>query len=146
MIKTPAIPPKMPKSSKLRVEQEGRILLAILAIKSNKISTVKRAAEVFNVSRSILCDRLKGVSFKGEQRVNGHKLTTSKEELLKKWILSLDKCRVPPRPVYVQEMANILLLTRDTTSPSTTVGEKWVYNFTRYIPEFKSCFIYHYNY
>ncbi|KAJ1709876.1 hypothetical protein NYO67_7994 [Aspergillus flavus] len=43
-------------------------------------------------------------------------------------------------------MANILLLKRGTTSSSTTVGEKWVYNFTKHTPGLKACFARRYNY
>ena len=115
-------------------------------MKNNKIHGVKKAAQIFNIPFSTLRDRLKGVSFKGDTRANSHKLTTSEEESLKDWILSLDKRGALPRPAYVREMANILLSKRDTTSPSTTVGEKWVYNFTRRTPELKACFARRYNY
>ncbi|KAJ1711378.1 hypothetical protein NYO67_6515, partial [Aspergillus flavus] len=73
-------------------------------------------------------------------------MTSSEEESLKEWILLLDKRGAPSRPAHVREMANILLLKRDTTSSSTTVGEKWVYNFTKRTPELKSCFARRYNY
>ena len=43
-------------------------------------------------------------------------------------------------------MANILLSKRDTTSPPTTVGVKWVSNFTKRTPELKTCFARRYNY
>lgn len=136
----------MPKSSKLCVEQEGRIILAISAIKNHEFSSLRKAAEVFNIPESTLRRRLKGTSFRGDIRANSHKLTTSEEESLKQWILSLDKRGVPPRPAHVREMANILLSKRDTTSPPTTIGEKWVYNFTNRTPGLKSCFARRYNY
>ena len=136
----------MPKSSKSRVEQEGRIVLAISALKNNEFSSLRQTAKIFNLPESTLRSRLKGASFIYDRRVNTHKLTISEEESLKEWILSLDKRGAPPRPAYVREMANILLSKRDTTSSSTTVGEKWVFNFTKCTPELKTCFARRYNY
>ncbi|EIT76332.1 hypothetical protein AO1008_11411 [Aspergillus oryzae 100-8] len=106
----------------------------------------KRAARVFNIPRTTLQRRLSGYTFRTDTRANSHKMTSSEEESLKEWILSLDKRGAPPRPAHVREMANILLSKRDTTSPSTTVGEKWVYNFTKRTPELKACFARRYNY
>ncbi|GMF67032.1 unnamed protein product [Aspergillus oryzae] len=136
----------MPKSPKLRIEQERRILLAISAIKSNEISSAKKAAQIFDIPCSTLRGRLKGASFRGETRANSHKLTASEEESLKKWVLSLNKHGAPPRLAQVREMANILLSKRDTTSPPTTVGEKWAYNFISRTPELKTCIAGRHNY
>ena len=145
-IQPPAIPPKMPKSSKSQVEQEGRVLLAISAIKKKEITNIRMAARVFDIPLTTLQRRLSGNTFRLDTRANNHKMTSSEEESLKQWILSLDKRGLPPRPAHVREMANILLSKRDTTSPPTTVGEKWVYNFTKRTPELKACFARRYNY
>ncbi|OJJ94550.1 hypothetical protein ASPACDRAFT_1860853, partial [Aspergillus aculeatus ATCC 16872] len=51
----------MPQSSNPLVEREGRICLAIEAIQNGEISLVKEAASVFNIPRSTLQRRLKGV-------------------------------------------------------------------------------------
>ncbi len=40
------MPPKRTHSSRNLVEQEGRIELAIAALKKNEISSIRRAAEV----------------------------------------------------------------------------------------------------
>ena len=53
-IQPPAIPPKMPKSSKSQVEQEGRILLAISAIKKKEITNIRIAACVFDIPLTTL--------------------------------------------------------------------------------------------
>lgn len=42
------------------IEQEGRIQLAINALKNHEIASVRRAAAVFNVPRGTLRDRLQG--------------------------------------------------------------------------------------
>jgi hypothetical protein len=43
------MPLKVCKIIRNLAEQEGRILLEILALKKNEISTVTRAAQIFNV-------------------------------------------------------------------------------------------------
>jgi predicted HTH domain antitoxin len=50
------MPLKKHKIIRNSAEQEGRILLAISALKKNKISTVTRAAQIFNVPHSTLRD------------------------------------------------------------------------------------------
>lgn len=71
-------------------EQEGRILLAISALKKKEISAISRAAQIFNVPCLTLRDRLKGSKYRNEARVNGYKMTQNEEELLIRWILSID--------------------------------------------------------
>jgi hypothetical protein len=67
------------------------------------------------VPRSTLRDRLHGVQNRAISRVKSHKLIEIEEESLKKWILSIDRCRGAPRPSIVREMANLLLEKRGTT-------------------------------
>jgi hypothetical protein len=56
--------PQKPRQSRQNlVEQEGRIQLAIQALKKREIPSARQAAEVFNVPRSTLRDRLKGHEF-----------------------------------------------------------------------------------
>jgi hypothetical protein len=112
------MPPIRSQNAQKSVEQEGRILLAIKAIKNQEITTIREAAHRFDVPRTTLQRRLNGHTFRREARANGHKLTQSEEESLIKWILSLDIRGCPPRTAMVQEMANLLLATRATTPPS----------------------------
>ncbi|ODM16767.1 hypothetical protein SI65_07732 [Aspergillus cristatus] len=128
------MPPIRSQSSRNSIEQEGRILLAVQAIKKQEITSIHEAARRFNVPKSTLSTRLRGTTNRSELRANNHKLTETEEELLQKWILSLDDRGAAPRPTTVQETANILLAARGTT-PAQTVGEKWVYNFVKRHPE-----------
>lgn len=73
----------MSKLLKSRAEQEGRILLAILALKKNEFSSLRKAADIFNLSESTLRSYLKEVFFRGEQRANSYKITISEEKSLK---------------------------------------------------------------
>lgn len=90
------MPPKARQISKKAEEQEGRLLLAISALKKQEISSIRKAAEVFNVSRSTLHDRLHGVTPRSETRANNHKMTQNEEESLVQWILSLDQRGAAP--------------------------------------------------
>jgi len=67
---TTTMPPKSHIKSKNSVEQEGRMLLAISALKNKEISNIREAARVYNVPRSTLQDRLRGKTYRDETRAN----------------------------------------------------------------------------
>jgi hypothetical protein len=139
------MPPIRARGSTNLTEQEGRILLAIQAIKNQEISSVRKAARIYNVPETTLRDRRHGTTNRAISRANSHKLTEIEEESLQKWILSLDDRGAAPRPSTVRETANLLLAARGTT-PVQTVGEKWVYNFVKRYPSLSSRFSRRYNY
>ena len=139
------MPPIRTQSSRNSIEQEGRLLLAIQAIKKQEISTIREAVRHFNVPKSTLLRRLNSTPNRAETRANNHKLTEIEEESLQKWIISLDDRGAAPRPATVRETANLLLAARGTT-PVQTVGEKWVYNFVKRHPELSTRFSRRYNY
>ncbi|RJE25947.1 Pogo transposable element [Aspergillus sclerotialis] len=111
------------RSSRNSIEQEGRILLAIQAIKKQEISTIREAARRFEVPKSTLLRRLNNIPNRAETRANNYKLTEIEEESLLKWIISLNNRGAAPRPTTVRETANLLLAARETT-PVQIVGEK----------------------
>ena len=84
------MPPIRTKSSRNSIEQEGRLLLAVQAIKKQEISTIREAVRHFNVPKSTLLHCLNSTPNRAETHANNHKLTEIKEELLQKWIISLD--------------------------------------------------------
>ncbi|KAI2714075.1 transcriptional regulator family: Centromere protein B, DNA-binding region and Helix-turn-helix [Penicillium roqueforti] len=139
------MPPIRSQSSRNSTEQEGRILLAIQAIKKQEISAIREAARRFNVPESTLRSRLRGTTFRANSRANLHKLTEIEEESLQKWILSMDSRGAAPRPSMVREMADLLLKQRGTI-PVLTVGENWVTNFVKRRPLLSSRFSKRYNY
>jgi hypothetical protein len=57
----------------------------------------------------------------------------------------MDSRGAAPRPSMVREIANLLLARRGTI-PIETVGEKWVYNFTKRTPELRTRFSRRYDY
>ena len=77
-------------NSKNLVKQEGRVLLVVLALKNKEILNIREAVRVYNVPYTTLQRRLKGHTFRAELRVNGHKMTQNEEDLLIRWILSMD--------------------------------------------------------
>jgi hypothetical protein len=124
------MPPIRTQNTQKSIEQEGRILLAIKAIKNQEITSIREAARRFEVPHSTLYDRLRGYQFRRESRANGHKLTEIEEKSLLEWILSMDLRGNPPGPSLARDMANLLLASRGTT-PSPTVGQNWVSNFIK---------------
>ena len=64
------------------MQQEGRVQLAILAIKNQQISSIREAARQFNMPYTSLYRRLNGYTFRTETRANNHKLTETEEESL----------------------------------------------------------------
>jgi hypothetical protein len=140
------MPPIRGENSRNSVEQEGRILLAISDLKNGNISNIYRASAVYNIPRTTLRDRLKGIQQKGEKHANGLKLSTNEEESLVKWILDLAKRGLPPRPSLVREMANHLLSQCGNQRGNQQVGINWVYRLVNRRPELKSRFSRRYNY
>jgi hypothetical protein len=94
------MPPKPRKTSKNLVEQEGRILLAISALKKKDISNIRCAAAVFDVPYTTLYGRINGCNYRTEKRANGHKMTLNEEKSVLQWILSMDQRGCPPRPSH----------------------------------------------
>jgi hypothetical protein len=76
------MPPKARINLKNSVEQEGRVLLAVSALKNKEILNIREAARVYNMPYTTLQWRLKGHTFQAELRVNGHKITQNEEDSL----------------------------------------------------------------
>jgi transposase len=137
--------PNRVKSRQDAIQQEGRISLAIQAINNKEISSIRQAAERFQVDRSTLTRRLRGTTSRAETRPNSHKLTEIEEESLLQWILSMDDRGGAPRPSTVREMAALLLQHRGIRN-TTPIGQNWVTKFVNRHPEIKSRFSRRYNY
>jgi hypothetical protein len=139
------MPPIRTQSSRNLVEQEGRLLLAIQAIKNQEITSIREAARHFQVPRSTLQRRLTGDIFRPDSRAVNLKLTELEEESLQKWILSMDSRGAAPRPSTVREMADLLLAARGSTPPPS-VGQNWVTNFVKRHLNLATRFSRRYNY
>jgi hypothetical protein len=128
------MPPIWDKNSRNSIEQEGRILVTISALKNGEIHSIRKAARIFQVPRSTLGTRYHGVQIKTKKRANGLKLSANEEESLVKWILDLAKYGLPPWPSLVRHIANYLLSGRGNQH----VSKKWVYQLINCCPELKS--------
>ena len=122
--------------------QEGRILLAIQAIKQGHIKDVKSAAVTYDIPRTTLRRRIQGMTYRRDCTPNSQKLTPYEESALVQYILDLDSRGFPPRPQAVQEMADLLLSERG----KSPVGKNWTTNFIKRRTEIKAKFGRKYDY
>ena len=139
------MPPIRTESSQKSPNQEGRILLALDDIKNGRIKSIRAAAKLYDLPRSTLGDRARGMIARVDTRPNGHKLTQLEEDSLTEWILSMDSRGAAPRPSTVREMANILLAARGTI-PSLTIGVNWASTFVKRRDELQSRYSKRYDY
>jgi hypothetical protein len=139
------MPPKARTNSNKSVEKEGRVLLAVSAIKKQEIKSIREAARIFNVSDRTIRRRLNGTISRTETRANCHKLTEIQEHSLVQWVLSMDQRGAAPRPCQIQNMANILLTYSDFNI-SQSIGKKWVSSFIKRYSEIKTVYSRRYNY
>jgi hypothetical protein len=95
--------------------QEGRILLAIQAIKLYQFRSVRAAAIAYDIPPQTLRDRINGKAPRRDTPSNTQRLTSQEEEAIVRYILDLDSRGFPPRPAAVQEMADLLLAKRDAS-------------------------------
>ena len=93
-------------------DKEGRILLAINAIKQGQFQSVRVAAASYDIPRTTLRRRIQGMASRRDSTPNLQKLTPYEELALVQYILDLDSRGFPPRPQAVQEMADLLLSKR----------------------------------
>lgn len=134
------------KASKKAPIDEGRIQLAINALKNGQISSEREAARVFDVPRSTLRGRQQGRLHCTYKRAHNTKLLETEEIALREWIISMDKRGCPVRPSMVEQMANCLLEKRDSIALPPTVGKNWVDNFLKRHQDLKTRYIRKYNY
>ena len=119
--------------------KKGELALAVDAVRSGHIKSAREAAKIYGVPRSTIGNALRPKPPPRRRPQRTGKLTKQEEETIVKWILDLDTRGVPPRPVHVEAMANILLKDRATDLP-ISVGKNWVYKFVRRHQQLQSRF------
>jgi len=127
-------------------QREGRLLLAVNAIKKGQFAKIREAARLYDVPTSTLHARLHGRPDRSNLRANSTKLSETEENSLKEWIISMNRRGAAPRPSMVQDMADLLLSDRGDDVPALKTGKNWVSNFLRRNKTFKTKFIRKYNY
>ena len=128
-----------PPNSTNLVQQEGRIALAIEALKQGYFTSLKGAARSYDVPYTTLRRRVRDYPARRGKRALNCKLTATEELTLVQWILSMDQRGLAPRPDSVRQMANLLLEKRSNSDSNSNpnsnlnsqVGLRWVYNFVR---------------
>ena len=113
--------------------KEGRIAFAINSYKSGYFTSIRGAADAYDLPESTLQTRLKGTRPRSEIRSTNLKLTDTEELTLVNWILSMDERGLPTRTDSIREIANILLQKRTGLDANSTrsIGKQWAYNFVR---------------
>ena len=79
-----------PNASMAKLNQESRINLALVELRTNKNQSVKAIADRFELPRSTLRDRLNGTTPRPETRPNRQKLDKEEEEAIIKRLLYID--------------------------------------------------------
>lgn len=111
-------------------QKEGRIALAMQALKQGYISNIYTAAQTYDVPDKTLRRRVNGINARRDSVPTNRKLTTTEELTLIEWILSMDQRGLPVRSDSIRQMANLLLQKRSQNN-TLTVGQRWVYNFVQ---------------
>ena len=83
--------------------------LAIQAYKDGHFTSVRGAANAYDVPKSTLQARVNGRPTRHGLRLANLKLTATEELTLIQWILSMEERGLPLRANSVQQMANLLL-------------------------------------
>ena len=116
--------------------KEARIILAIEAIRSSKKISIRKAAELYNVPRTSIADRMNGRTAQHEWRPVSQKLTKIEEEVLVSKILDMDARGFSPSISMVEDIANQLLAVRS----SQRVGSWWAQRLVQRREELKTRF------
>ena len=98
--------------------KEGRMALAINSYKSGYFTSIRGAANTYEVTYTTLRARLQGRVPRQEIRTGNLKLTDTEELTLVNWILSMDARGLLVRTASIRDMANLLLQKRTGTDVS----------------------------
>lgn len=129
-------------------QTEGRIALALQALKEGRFTSLRAAARSYDIPKSTLTRRYRGTPSRLDYRSTQRKLSSTEETTLIQWILSMDKRGIPPTQALVHEMAEILLTERveSASNLAPTLGVNWVSRFIDRHPELKSRYNRKYDY
>ncbi|RFU36216.1 hypothetical protein B7463_g148, partial [Scytalidium lignicola] len=118
----------MPKRPHAR--QEGRILLAINALKNNQIKSMQAAARSFDVPFGTLYDRMRGRPEAFTTYTKAFKMSQLEESSLVQWIISMGNRGMPPRPSGVHSIANALISKRGEPTPPSSLTTKYIRKYS----------------
>ena len=123
--------------------QEDKIILAIQAIRtSRKKLSIRVAARMYNISKSTLNARINNRLQREKTRVKQRKLDLLEEQTLIRYIIEQDEKGFLLRLAGVEDMANLLLKSRNREP----VGKHWARRFVDAQPSLKTKFARPYDY
>jgi hypothetical protein len=89
--------------------KEARVLMAINALQSNKKLSVYRAARIYDVPTTTLCNRIAGTTPMTERESKNRLLNKLEEEVLVQHVVDLDNWGFSPRLKDIEDIANNIL-------------------------------------
>jgi transcriptional regulator with XRE-family HTH domain len=95
------------------VLKESKIILAIKAIRTSKKLSRRKAAKIYEVSFSILNDRMNSKTSLSESRPVNTNLTILEEEVIIRNILDIDSRGFIPRLASIEDIVNYILKSRE---------------------------------
>jgi len=98
------------------MQREGRIALAMDALKHGHFASVRDATKLYDLVHTTLQRRVNGQLTQHDSRPINRKLTDTEESILIQWILSIDQRGLSPRSDSIRQMANLLLQKRSDSS------------------------------
>ena len=98
---------------------DQRFDLAITAIQTSQISSIRHASRLYEVLFTTLRDRLSGRITRYDVQINNRKLITTEEKAFLQCVKSLDNNRFSPTLPFIQKMTNQLLRKR---LPTGSIG------------------------
>jgi hypothetical protein len=118
----------------LKPYTEADVQLALLDIKCDQITSLRRAEAVYSVPRRTIQRRRGGQHSRRDCEPNSKVLTKLEEEVIVQRILEENLRGVPPSKLHVRDMADRLLRDRG----GEPVGKNWVDRFIKRTPELRT--------
>jgi hypothetical protein len=117
-----------------RIERDSRIESAISAYLTKQYSSIRKAADAFNLPFTTVRDRMAGRNSRIIAHESQQTLSNGEESILIRWITRLTRTGFPASPKLVMEMAEEVRakrvqLTRTRSSITRPIGYSWLQRF-----------------
>ncbi len=122
---------------------EKRLNLALEAIQSSTVPSIRTVASLYSVPRTTLQHRLRGRVTRRDAQNNNRKLSSTEEQVLLDRIKLLDDRGFSPTLPFIRRMANLLLTQR---AQSSTIGKNWLTRFVKRHEDLMSSYLRKYDY
>ncbi|TIA14070.1 hypothetical protein D6C80_05872 [Aureobasidium pullulans] len=116
-------------------QREAQIELALTAIRTGEVNSIRAAERAYNIPESTLRARLNGTTNRRTAHQYRKRLSIRQEEFLVEWILEQDAQGFPPTHARTREMATRILR---INGDNQELGNKFVTKFIRDNPRIAS--------